>query len=1069
MEVLSTLLNIIAPLVTLLGGDATNNLFHVQGSTACTSATCPGSFYTAVTVAWANIGYMTHADVLDLVNNTNFGAWGIIFYIVAAIGGFIGVATNSPMRNWTWFLLGPALYGFLVGTTQEVQGVNWVVAGKPVTDMSDVWRIAEVGLSNTRLATATGKVSINGKDGPDGMYEVAYPMVFLDELFSVTSNALVYMAGIQNQTGTGATNSNLAAGTGRLTDGPWWLLSTLKWPMLENIVGVTARDPSLRDALVTFLGSECGDKFKEGIDSGAFIAATQAQGAVPVPSVMIETNGGTNYTKFQSLIDPPDMPTPRALNVVFKGYRGTGSFQNFSPKVLETLEKGQLSTINCSTYLWMIIQGLRWEAGHSYYQLIRSAPKGFTEEEFIKTLFYGWDIRPNANSPYASQDEQAAFVKHLILAYLLRNELLYAPQITSYDQRYAPSEQSKSFGDAYVRTAGSKMKYTELYNAAVMMPYIQGILAFLLIAGYPLATMLVILPSHYKGFFTWVAFFAWIKLWDAGFAVVQVVERSVWAMLGGNSNMAATANTLLKAAKDTGGIGVENIAATTVGPFQPGVLESLSAIPAVCHTAAINANTCSGVGDQDQAKAWELLDKLLIVGANADLDLANGWYIYIMSALYLAVPAVSGQLVLGAKAGMAGMVKDAFQGVGNDAGGAARTGYQHAAVNAVQTNQGSLGQAAHAKSMRTSGLAGQVFDLKNQALDHGLDSARLDDMSKAYSARANQSRETANQVGNAASAGKAMLPNMGQHALGQSVIGAVGEKYGFDKAFPKAAGKMSGLLAGASKANPFGKKLNPDWSPGAGGSGGSGEEKYIDKPAMGDFNYGMAAYAFGKQQQAGLDQAMAASAGQHNQWAATRNNQSANGKNQFAGSVGQQAEFEAQSAAWEAKNAFASHVSSMAGIAGMNSGSLNAGRKPDDMTGMAMSGLLGSGNQKKASYAGTGFLGKVGQVTSEGSKNYGYDYVRSGYHATGILDGWGASFPARVNPDIFLGGASGGIKDAAPVMKQLMTEPGEAARTALNGLNDLAGKTGQGIADRFGTSSISNIDVSATVPGKSNR
>jgi len=111
-------------------------------------------------------------------------------YIAAAITALLGVATNNPMRNYTWFFIGPALYSFLVGTTIEVRGVNWVVATQPAEDLSDVWRIAETGLANTRLATSK-KVDILGKDGPSGAYEVAYPMVMLDGLFSATTNQLV--------------------------------------------------------------------------------------------------------------------------------------------------------------------------------------------------------------------------------------------------------------------------------------------------------------------------------------------------------------------------------------------------------------------------------------------------------------------------------------------------------------------------------------------------------------------------------------------------------------------------------------------------------------------------------------------------------------------------------------------------------------------------------------------------------------------------------------------------------------------------------------------------------------
>ena len=976
MEFITSLLSVIDLMVQAFSAvsAAAHLSFSVQGAVACTSDTCPGSFYTAVTVAWANIGYMTHADVIDLIEKTNFGKWAVLLYLGAAIAALIGVATNSPMRNYLWFFLGPAFYSFLVGTTMEVQGVNWVVGNKAANDMSDVWRIAETGLKNTRLSSQ-GKIRIMGKDGPEGQYAVAMPMVFLDRLFSATTNHLIEFTGVTNEGGDGGANSNLAA-KGTTGDGPWWLLSTLKWPMLENIVGATVRNPSLRDALVTFLSSECGDEFKKGINSGAYIAATQARGTQPIKSLMGGSPGGSgDYAKFQESLDTVSIPTPRSLMVMLRDYNGAGSFGTFTPKLnnAEPLNAGRGQGIVCSEYLWTIIQGLRWEAGHSYHQLLRAAPSGFSQEGFIRTLFYGWDIRSTNGGAYASKDEQAAFVKHLILAFILRNELLYAPQVTSYDQRFAPSEQSKSYGDAYIRTSGSKMKYTELYNAAVMMPYIQGIIAYLLIAAYPIATMLVILPGHYKGFFTWVAFFAWIKLWDVGFAMVQVIERSVWAMLGSGTNMAQSANTLLTTAKKVGGIGNENLAMSTPSS-SAAELEALAAIPQICSLAAgnVDSSSCGGATDQIQANAWELFDTLLIVSANADLDLANGWYIYIMSALYLAVPAVTGQLVLGAKAGMAGMAKDAFQGVGNDAGGAARTGYQHQAVAAAQTNQHSLGQAALAKAMRKGtgsdgkgqSLVGQMYATGNKASDLGVEAADLDNTAKAMSGRASSAGTKLNSFKNGIALAKA------------------------DAVFAKEGADAMGLLT------------KPSTVP-----GGQREKTKAGHAAdigLASLDVGGAAGTVQLGRSADRQSVMATGLGQRMQWDSSAKGLSARGLQDYGQKQGSQAQFEAESAAWEAKNAFSSHVSSMAGIAGMNAGNLNPGQKPHDTTGMAMSGMLDAretGRNKDgsvatggngwfststtsngdvgalASYSGTGLKDKINGMADDGNKNFGFQYT----------------------------------------------------------------------------------------------
>jgi hypothetical protein len=952
---------------------------------------------------------MTHADVLELIDKTNFGKWAILLYLGAAIAALIGVATNSPMRNYTWFFLGPALYSFLVGTTTQVQGVNWMVAGKPLSDMSDVWRIAETGLKNTRLASQ-GKIKIMGKNGPEGQYTVAFPMVFLDGLFSATTNGLVEFTGITNENGDGGANSNLAA-KGGLGDGPWWLLSTLKWPMLENIVGATVRNPSLRDALVTFLSSECGDEFKKGINSGAYIAATQARGTQPIETVMIDGKPGV-YDMFQKNLDDVSIPTPRALGAMFRDYKGAGSLGKFTPKLdnAAPLEAGRGQGIVCSEYLWTIIQGLRWEAGHSYHQLLRAAPAGFNEENFVRTLFYGWDIRPTEGGQYASRDQQAAFVKHLILAFMLRNELLYAPQVISYDQRFAPSEQSKSFGDAYVRTSGSKMKYTELYNAAVMMPYIQGIIAYLLIAAYPIATMLVILPGHYKGFFTWVAFFAWVKLWDVGFAMVQVIERSVWAMLGSGTNMAQSAHTLLTTAEKVGGIGVQGRNFVVKDAAKAAL-----PIPQICSLAAgsVDASSCGSGADQTQANAWELFDKLLIVSANADLDLANGWYIYIMSALYLAVPAVTGQLVLGAKAGMAGMAKDAFQGVGNDAGGAARTGYQHAATNTAMTNQGSLAQAAAAKAMRKAGAngggAGEIFGLKNQALDHGVAEKALGNLAGFHNARAGEVNRTAGLVDNAKNTMGNALPLLSE---------TMPLKLGMPFAPFKNVGGGGGVGGNGNKNPGVGGKEGDNITPGTlpNVAAGSNEMSPVMKQAWAGANMkSLAAH-----QRAALAGTKAAGFAQDAHWRQANEGFQAAGKNQYANNLQEGLKFDTDSAVWEAKNAFASHVASSAGIAGMNAGSLSAGHKPSDMTGMAMNGVLngyatgrkkdntleavqyaGGGISQAAGYSGNGFLSHSEATMNHGLANHGSNQVQAAFDNQSLFSVGAGGQLDLLNPNVY--------------------------------------------------------------------
>jgi hypothetical protein len=884
----------------VFGADYSLISFSVESGTKCTSTSCPGSFYTAIATAWANIGYVTHADVLRFLSTTHFGKWAILLYIAAAVGGLIGVATNSPMRNYTWFFIGPALFSFLVGTTMKVQGVNWVVANRAAEDMSEVWKNAEAGLANTRLVK-DGLLKINGKYGPQAQYEVAMPMVFLDELFSATANILIEWTGIGRQVDNGGGESNLSSRKKSGKDA-WWLVSNLKWSYLENLTANTIRNPDIRDAFVTFLASECGDVFKQGIDSANYIAATQARGPSSIETVFND-NDKKDYLNMQILLGGTSISTPRSLARVFKEKvnRGEkGSFLQFSPSLKSEPQKyGRTYGIVCSEYLWTIIQALRFEAGSAYYQLIRSAPDGFEEEGFVETLFYGWDVREQIGQD-TDLEKQRAFLKHLILAYIIRNELIAAPQITTVDQRYAPAEQSRSYSEANIRAYGSKGKFIEIYNAAIMMPYLQGILAYCLIVAYPIACMMVILPGHYKAFFTWVSFFAWVKLWDVGFAMVHVLERSVWAMLGNNSYMGAKARTLVEVAKNTGTIGV-----SVRQGVPPSQLEPLTAVCSM--RAGGDSTACAGQAiDQSMKNALELFDQMLVVGANIDLDLSNGWYIYIMSALYLAVPAVTGQLVLGAKAGSAGLIKDAFSGVGNDGAQAAKTGAQHKDVNALTSNKGSIGQMAYAKALRKgTGADGQSPSLAMQGVEAG---------------------------------NRAMRENM----AGAKVGLAAGDR----AAMADVAGKTLGSL------DRGGVLLNTGG--GGGGGGASGFGVAAAKVAYGrrSDNMGVAASAQGR---------MAA-------YEEKGRGYVAQGHNTMADRIGAGADFDAQSAAWEARNEFASHASAMAGIAGMNAGSLSPGEKPShNATAMGMSGMLdgynkdGTANPARSysdalSYAGEGFV-----------------------------------------------------------------------------------------------------------------
>jgi len=956
-----------------------------EGAEKC--GNCPGAESSLVAAAWANIAYMTHAALLHYVNFTGFGAWAILLYVVAAGGALISVALNSPPRNYVWFFLGPAIYSFLIGTTQEVKGVDWAVAGES-QNMKEVWRDAETGLRNSPLLKISdySGMEINKNTGPSQEYKVAMPMLFLDELFSATTNMLVGWSGVNSRLGEGGNNSNLAknasssgsAGTGSGSNNgtPWFLLSTLKAPMVENITNARIRNSSLRDAFITFLSSECGDSFKQAINSGSYNAATMSRGSVIPKTIMnggdSENNNfgendtlgaGGDYKVARRALFINEMPTPRALYQILseaKDNNEDGSLGKYSGELNQgTLLTQQGQNINCSEYLRVLIKGILHETGHAYWQLVRTAPRGFTsEEDVLFTLFYGWDIREKGQSEYANDTQIKTFTKNLIFTYILKNELEFAPSITATEQKFAPADQTQQYAQTYVANVGSKSKSSELYNWALMLPHVQGILLYVIIVAYPLAAMAMVIPGYWKAFFTWVTFFAWIKMWDVGFAVVQVLERSVWAMMGNHSNMARVANMLIQVGSEGGEV---NVSCGTGGTSGSDVMGSNNSIMSRCAVPDVR----EGDPDEKGDKGFFYLDKALLLGASVDLNVANGYYLYIMAALYLAVPAVTGQLILGAKAGLGGLATNALGENAKDISGAAKSGFQGEMANQIMSSRDHIGQAAHAKALRSPSSAFlSSLDTSNNALFQGMNAAKFGSQAHGLEARgrtAGLSGSSFDQQGKVISA---------VAAFGASGVGALNGGDGTGTGTP-------GTGTSGGKMGVLGRLAN------VGGHG---------------VNAGLAVGSNSVNQRAFQAQAESMQKGADLHWKGAGATQEASGLGAYSKNQAALGQFQADTAAWEAKNNWAQNLSGAAGVYGVNAGSLAPGNKPTDSMGMAMSGRLGNdvdgfSIQEKAGYSGNSFLGQVRGMANQGIENFGakqaeYQAATAGNMLGNVTGGW---------------------------------------------------------------------------------
>ena len=971
------------------------DLFNVDGIPG-TGYYCPGSTFSVVAAAYATQGYIMQSDMLDLLSWNNFSLLAPLAYVIAAIGGFISLAIGQPPRIWVWYFLGPAIYSYLIYTRTETTGVRWQIGHVP-QNQTEVWKLAEVGMGPVHVINRPWDMQLGRAfdlvTGSAPNVWVSDFFIWYDALLSSAINDFIAFIGpyslLQTINPFGGSNIPMASWLGGdandiLRGDRWFLLSNLKWSILEDITSAKLSNPAARDAFATFIGGLCGEAFADSINEVAFSYAAQGEGGNLPGSVFkrIDNNpvsdlvGTPNDMQFliNALRSRPIEYANSSLQKLFYD-SGVGSFRRsiFWPPDFPLMSENAPASIYCHNYLEILVDYFRWEASRIFLALVNSAPNtsyniwetasiNDKASKLVYNLFYGWDIKKNRLAPGGEQlgrEEARQFLIDLIFVHLVRNEFAIVTQ--PVDVRYTGSHLAKSYAEGQARTVGSKSKFGEVYVWATLMPYAQGLAMYYLAMLYPFACIVMLVPGMHKSLFTWMSFWAWVKLWDIGFALVTSIERTVWAMIG-NSSKAASLHDKVVGMQDWGwtGFGADFDAPL---PSVPG--QTLLPPVAVClkDGGGVGGGTCvaveeaggvGGVGGYafGQADAmvhnFQILDRAMTIGPSIDLDLSNAYYIYIMAALYFAVPAVAGQLVLGAKAGVASLVTQALGQNAGEAGRAAASGFSADTKKHVDANFASIGQAAQVAAHQKSGLAMEAIEAGNRQAMHGIE-------------------------GQAAGAMSSALSNLGRvYDLGSQKIGAgVNSVYAGTRALREYAAMAD------TPAGPQGPGSNArSHSPLSGTLGGILRAPLAIPAGLAPMvDVGAANIAAGAQvEAANRGQAIAAKqAGLGID--AFQNNAMASAYNRGAGIKEQQAQFNADSAKWEAQNKMASQLGGSLAAMGVNIDS--PGPKPSSMMGFAASGMLGGDAKAAASYffEGGGAFGAINNAAGQIDSVAGFQAV----------------------------------------------------------------------------------------------
>ncbi len=1002
---------------------------HLSSGEYCSSATNP------ITASYATMGYWTLGallqtfgglDQLGGLEDTPLGGSGAylktigaFIFMLSFFTAVIMMALGQPPKMYAWFAAGPGIMYFLLFNIVERHGVAWEIGGER-QDQRVVWELAYTGLNNPIITSTAGSLIGPAYQEVGSMHGIYVPWFFtkLDEVSSEVIQNIVGLMGVRGEL------LEDRHGDGSMPDQTtnWPLLSTEKWELMENITGAKISNNDLRELLVQYMASECGDKMSEFLNKGAFIKASTSNG-LNLPKTLFTltpdtvTNAGTSISTDCSSGNDKDkllcelnkirLPTPYAYKQLLNKKTADNAnpgFQEFALK--DTMSAGadaelqyQASTVTCDDWLWMLMTGIRWESALHYINLrsslelpvaadtVKNEVIGTDVMDFVFT--YDWEFlkADGEEEPIATPDQRQQFMFHMIMAYMIRNEFALAPQIA--EQNLLPSARSANYAEEFSRTTNSKNKFAEVYTWAKMLPHVQGMILYLLSIGYPLACVMILVPGWWKWMITWSSFYVWAKSWDAGFAVIQNIEKSIWANLGNSNNVASLNYHILKL------------------DF-PNDQNSTNAVNFVFGPDGKASSILQGV-KLTEGYALDLFDRGLILSRALNHDLVNAYYIYLMSALYFAVPAVTGQLLLGAKSGMSNMVKEGIGGVSSEGGSAARSG-----AVAEETRHGTMNNMAAEQQWAAKGATQQGFALralqsKNQAMglemQSGAAQARSSFMEQGSQSRSDMSQIAEARIGQKMGTWGAVNAEHKAHMSALGRVGGAGESEMERWARNQNTGTSSSspLPPGASSANP---NATPSGAP----TQGKGAVPHVAnkvqsaaKTILGPGDRYASEYgthlsgisdAQLAEQKAGQNLALTNQALDAKQQARSANvaasmaqfqlGNQARASTESAARLTQEANFGARQSAYSEGAKFSKHMSGMMAARGVVAGAFDPKDKPKDLESIGAGGMLGNGYSQAFSYPSNGFLTELGGQVSALSPavahaNQSYQAGSSGY------------------------------------------------------------------------------------------
>ena len=473
-------------------------------------------------------------DILSTFNEL-FQATGSLVYTVSLIGALISIALFGNYRMSLYLLVAPAMFGFVLSPVQvgptDVQMGSRVNGAAVATQNKFLARIrcAERGF----LGDQSAEPGVDLEDAPAGAHpdtncgqtergedilanpQVAWLFVRFDNLVSqIVQNLVSLLLDEENRKD---------------------LLNVARERAVSKILSARGQDPGYVQLVSLGAMGQCA----EATSLKAQLAEVREEvsdisrelGGISFPIAPWDNNTQRRADILESELAHSQQKEERLSLIYSERMRDTIPLRDHTRAYLLRLSEGRRGVpenVTC-TRLWQMILGA--SLAESYRQIDRVSQEeaeGVPWEDLRRELM---DFFPPGGVNLEDRPEAAA---HIVAAYILRNTLKYSTHGMMRDNVFQkiPFHKRKSdwifneVAGADARGLGFKLMY---FGGAI--PYMQGLLLYLLAVAFPFFSIFLLMPGRISAFFVWLALWVWVKSWDVGFALTHFLRDYLWDVL----------------------------------------------------------------------------------------------------------------------------------------------------------------------------------------------------------------------------------------------------------------------------------------------------------------------------------------------------------------------------------------------------------------------------------------------------------------------------------------------------------------------------------------------------------